>query len=65
MLPAAAEVLGPVALETGASGSQRFVVRVPRAARGELTRALVELQARRSTRKLPHVRIQVDPRDLG
>ena len=43
----------------------RYVVRVPRAAGPALSRALGELQAQRSARKLPHVRVQVDPAELG
>jgi primosomal protein N' (replication factor Y) len=61
-VPAGAEVLGPVPVEEDAS---RLVVRVPRAGRPALTRALRDLQAGRSVRKLPHLRVRVDDRDLG
>lgn len=60
-LPAGAEVLGPVPAED----EQRLVVRVPRALGADLSAALQALQARRSARKEPHVRVQVDPYDLG
>jgi primosomal protein N' (replication factor Y) len=60
-LPAAAEVLGPVAV---ADGECRVVVRVPRTRGDELSRALGELQRVRSSRKLDPVRIQVDPPTL-
>jgi primosomal protein N' (replication factor Y) len=61
-LPAGAEVLGPVPAGDDAA---RLVVRVPRASRPALARALRDLQAARSLRKLPHVRVRVDDRDLG
>jgi primosomal protein N' (replication factor Y) (superfamily II helicase) len=71
-LPTGAEVLGPVPV-TGADprpdqvghpqapSSLRAVVRVPRAAGAALSRALVEMQGVRAARKLPAVRVQVDP----
>ncbi len=61
-LPGVAEVLGPVPV---GEESVRYVVRVPRAARGALVSALRRMQGERSTRKLPHIRVQIDPRDLG
>ena len=61
-LPSVAEVLGPVPV---GEESVRYVVRVPRAERGRLVSALRRMQGERSTRKLPHIRVQVDPRDLG
>ncbi len=61
-LPASAETLGPV----GVSGDlHRVVVRVPTARSRQLTRALQQLQALRSSRKLPTVRVQVDPDELA
>ena len=42
----------------------RVVIRVPRAAGGALSRTLVEMQGVRDARKLPPVRVQVDPADL-
>jgi primosomal protein N' (replication factor Y) len=57
-LPAGAELLGPV--PTGDDGV-RLVVRVPRPSGGDLSRALVEMQGVRDARKLPPVRVQVDP----
>ncbi len=71
-LPAGAEVLGPVPVPTtgrpvtgGVAADEpqplRAVVRVPRAAGAELSRTLTEMQGVRSARKLPPVRVQVDP----
>lgn len=60
-LPPGAEVLGPVP----AGDEQRLVVRVPRTAGPDLSAALQAMQARRSARKEAHVRVQVDPHDLG
>ena len=57
VLPTGAETLGPVELDQ----EQRYVVRVPRAAGAQLSRALVALQAQRSARKEPHLRVEVDP----
>ncbi len=59
-LPEGAEVLGPVEVEE----EHRYVVRVPRAAGPQLSRALVEMQAQRSARKEPHLRVEVDPTEL-
>ena len=60
-LPAGAEVLGPVPEGDGV----RYVVRVPRVSGPDLSAALVRLQAQRSARKQPHLRVEVDPVDLG
>jgi primosomal protein N' (replication factor Y) len=67
-LPTGAEVLGPVPVQTtgptpdaDAPPLLRAVVRVPRAAGSALSRTLVEMQGVRSARKLPPVRVQVDP----
>ncbi len=65
--PPGAEVLGPAPLPQtgrgtpGATPQARVVVRVPRGRGAALSRALVEMQALRSARKLPAVRVQVDP----
>lgn len=69
-LPDGAEVLGPVPVEaprdaTADVDQERYVLRVPRARGAALSRALQDLQARRSTRKLPHLRVEVDPAELG
>ncbi len=68
-LPAGAEVLGPVPVEGTRDAldgeTVRYVVRVPRSSGAALSAALGELQAQRSTRKLPHVRVEVDPAELG
>ncbi len=66
--PAGAEVLGPVPVEehdARETGEVRYVVRVPRAAGPALSEALLGLQVHRSTRKLPHLRVEVDPASLG
>jgi primosomal protein N' (replication factor Y) len=60
-LPPGAEVLGPVP----EGEAVRYVVRVPRASGPALSEALVRLQALRSARKLPHLRVEVDPVSLG
>ena len=57
-LPEGAELLGPV--PAGDDGV-RLVLRVPRAAGPALSRALVEMQGVRDAKKLPAVRLQVDP----
>jgi len=68
-LPAGAEVLGPVPVEGVRDAldeeTVRYVVRVPRSSGAALSSALGDLQAQRSTRKLPHVRVEVDPAQLG
>lgn len=61
-LPHECEVLGPV---PSAEDRVRLLLRAPRAARAPLVAEVRRLQAARSTRKLPHLRVQVDPRDLG
>jgi primosomal protein N' (replication factor Y) len=66
VLPAGAEVLGPVPDEHGNTPSgRRYVVRVPRASGPALSTALLRLQAQRSARKEPHLRVEVDPVSLG
>lgn len=60
-LPAGAEVLGPVEVRDGGS---RAVVRVERSSGAALSRALQQLQSTRSARKLPAVRVQIDPIEL-
>ena len=67
-LPPGAEVLGPVPVvvtgpvaDAEAPAQLRVVIRVPRTAGGALSRTLVEMQGVRSARKLPPVRVQVDP----
>ena len=70
--PEPVELLGPVPLPMSLSrpgrddeAQHRLVVRVPRAQGAALSRALVLLQSHRSTRKLPPVRVQVDPLEVG
>jgi primosomal protein N' (replication factor Y) len=71
-LPLGAEVLGPVE-ETGRLAPQsaddepvsRVVVRVPRRYGGALSDALRSVQGVRSARKLPLVRVQIDPPALA
>ena len=65
-LPRGAEVLGPVPDGQGPGATtQRYVVRVPRASGPDLSATLVRLQAQRSARKEPHLRVEVDPAGLG
>jgi primosomal protein N' (replication factor Y) len=68
-LPPGAEVLGPVPVDGGWDARDeetvRYVVRVPRSGGAALSAALGAMQAQRSTRKLPHVRVEVDPAELG
>jgi primosomal protein N' (replication factor Y) len=72
-LPPGAEVLGPVPEGTGVGAAQpmtppttqRYVIRVPRASGADLSAALLRLQAQRSARKEPHLRVEVDPVALG
>jgi primosomal protein N' (replication factor Y) len=59
-LPPGAEVLGPVEV----ADDQRYVIRVPRTVGAELSAALVLMQAGRSARKEPHLRVDVDPVSL-
>jgi len=61
-LPDHAEVLGPLVVDDDTS---RAVVRVPRGERETLTSALRQIQGARSTRKRTHVRVQIDPHDIG
>jgi primosomal protein N' (replication factor Y) len=71
--PPGTEVLGPVPVEPPAdpgapgSGEQllRLVVRSPRAAGPQLSEALRVMQAQRSAHKRPHLRVEVDPAELG
>jgi len=66
VLPRGAEVLGPVPDGTDAQPTaQRYVVRVPRASGPALSAALQRLQAQRSARKEPHLRVEIDPVSLG
>ena len=62
--PAGTELLGPAPVEGGpvqGGGEVRTVVRSPRSAGADLSRALGEMQRLRSARKLAAVRVQVDP----
>ncbi|HET9501785.1 MAG TPA: primosomal protein N' [Marmoricola sp.] len=66
VLPPGTEVLGPVAVEDARAEPQlRYVLRTPRRSGAALSEALRVLQAQRSTRKQAHVRVQVDPLELG
>ncbi|HEU4675345.1 MAG TPA: primosome assembly protein PriA, partial [Motilibacteraceae bacterium] len=71
-LPPGADVLGPVPVETpggrprAVGEEQRAVIRVPRAHGAALAAALKAGQGVRSARKGgEHVRVQIDPLDLG
>lgn len=59
--PDPTELLGPAETEGEAA---RLIVRTPRHLGAALAAALRELQASRSARKLPHLRIDVDPAAL-
>jgi primosomal protein N' (replication factor Y) len=61
-LPAYAEVLGPAELPDGQS---RLVIRTTRSRGAGMTKALQRLQAARSSRKQPPLRVRVDPADFG
>jgi primosomal protein N' (replication factor Y) len=72
-LPPGAETLGPVPVPvtrtTANPGGlperlERVVLRVPRTDGARLSRALVEMQGVRAARKLPTLRVQVDPLTL-
>jgi primosomal protein N' (replication factor Y) len=74
VLPPGAELLGPVPdpapgppgpTDPDAQPRVRVVVRVPRQSGPALSRALKEVQGVRAARKLPAVRVQVDPFALG
>jgi primosomal protein N' (replication factor Y) len=60
-LPRYAEVLGPVEVDDDLA---RIVLRAPRERGAALAQALQHVQAGRSARKLPPVRVQVDPSEL-
>ena len=72
-LPPGAEILGPVPVTLSVSGpalpdepaTLRAVVRVPRVSGAALSHTLVQMQGVRSAKKLPPVRVQVDPVSLG
>jgi primosomal protein N' (replication factor Y) (superfamily II helicase) len=71
-LPTGAELLGPVPdVQVGQPPDAdeqprvRAVVRVPRRSGSALSTALKEMQGVRAARKLPAVRVQVDPYALG
>jgi len=71
-LPPGADVLGPVPLAAGGGtgrrpeDEQRVLVRVPRTHGAALAAALRAAQAVRTAHKAPdHVRIQIDPLDIG
>jgi primosomal protein N' (replication factor Y) len=59
--PRGCEVLGPVDI---GDETARLVLRIPAARGPALSRALQHLQAGRSSRKLPPLRIQIDPSEL-
>lgn len=66
-LPDVAELLGPVPVEGSRNEPDtevRVVLRVPRAGGVALSEALLAMQRTRSARRLPAVRVQVDPHAL-
>ncbi len=64
-LPASSEVLGPVPARSGDGDAARALIRAPRSAAAEVAGALHAAQGVRSARKLPPVRVRVDPIDIG
>ena len=69
-LPPGAEVLGPVpvagSLRGSGDGEHRLLIRVPRSHGAALAQGLRAAQAVRTAHKAPdHVRIQIDPLDIG
>lgn len=67
-LPARADVLGPirpVGADADPDSPVRVVIRVPRSERAQMTAALRVVQGVWSTRKRTHVRVHIDPRNLG
>jgi len=67
ILPASSEVLGPVATtaRAGETEAVRALIRAPRAEAAQLAAELHAAQGARSARKLPTVRVRVDPVDIG
>jgi len=61
-VPDATETLGPIPVD---EQTVRAILRVPQGQGTELSRALKQVQADRSARKLAHLRVQVDPAALG
>jgi primosomal protein N' (replication factor Y) len=61
-LPAHGETLGPIRVGDEAA---RAIVRAPGGDGAALSAALRRLQAARSARKRPHLRVQVDPAEMG
>ena len=61
-LPAHAETLGPIPVD---EDNARVILRAPHQEAAALSRALQQTQAARSARKLPHLRVQVDPAEMG
>ncbi|MGN6252508.1 MAG: primosomal protein N' [Marmoricola sp.] len=72
-LPPGTEVLGPVLEDGGAVPARpaadeprlRYLLRSPRAQGPALSAALRQMQSQRAARKLPHLRVEVDPAALG
>jgi primosomal protein N' (replication factor Y) len=66
-LPASSEILGPVptTARAGETETVRALVRASRAVAAQLAAQLHATQGGRSARKLPSVRVRVDPVDIG
>mgnify|MGYP001551983223 CR=1 FL=1 len=74
-LPPEAQVLGPVPLSAAAIANRsraasglpaaRALIRAPRLMAGQLSVALREAQGLRSARKLPAVRVRIDPQEIA
>lgn len=63
-LPEAAMVLGPVPVNRP-DGGVRALVRGPRTIAADVANAMHEAHGIRSARKLPPVRVRIDPADIG
>jgi len=61
-MPDATETLGPIPVD---ERTVRAILRVPHGRGPQLSLALRRMQADRSARKLPHLRVQVDPPAVG
>ena len=61
-LPQGTEILGPV---PSVDDQVQYVLRSPRVVAAELSARLAQMQSIRSVHKRPHIRVQIDPHDLG
>ncbi|MEZ5113598.1 MAG: hypothetical protein R2693_09095 [Nocardioidaceae bacterium] len=61
-LPQGTEILGPA---PSVDDQVQYVLRSPRVVAAELSARLAQMQSTRSVHKRPHIRVQIDPHDLG